>query len=147
MSAANDPASGDHHVTHGSAARPEYRRVVYLLRDGRDAQVIGEPRVTGGTGEIKSVKAGPGKRLLTIEYQPAGGSSAFDPNGSLTVAWTVRGKESDMVVVARTFVHVNDDGTYSLGYVTPRPTIAEMAAPPIRSGPTPPQGAAGSDKG
>jgi anaerobic magnesium-protoporphyrin IX monomethyl ester cyclase len=109
----------------------------------QDAQVMGEPRVTASAGEIKSVKSARGKRVLMIEYQPAGGSRALDPNETITVAWTVRGKQSDTIVIGRAFVHVNDDGSYTLGYETPRPTIAEMAAPPIMQGPKPPGGGPG----
>ena len=52
----------------------------------------------------------------------------MDPNVSVSVAWTVEGKETDVLVVAKGFVHVNEDDSYTFGYETPRPTIAEMAA-------------------
>jgi anaerobic magnesium-protoporphyrin IX monomethyl ester cyclase len=104
----------------------------------RDAQVIGQPRVTSSAGRVTSTKISQGKRVLTIEYQPAGGYRNLDPNETVTVAWTVRGRQSDTIVIGRAFVHINDDGSYTLGYETPRPTIAEMAAPPIIGGPNPP---------
>ncbi len=102
-----------------------------------EAQVLGEPRVTASGGEIKRVQAEPGSRMLRIEYRPGGGSRRLDPNETVSVAWTVRGPEGDTVILTRAFVHVNEDGSYSFGYETPRPTIAEMAAPPIYRGPKP----------
>jgi hypothetical protein len=96
-----------------------------------EVQVIGEPRVTCSDGEIKSVQAGHGKRRLLIEYQPGGGQKELDPNVTITAAWTVRGEEADTVVVARAFVHVNGDGSYTFGYEIPRPMAPEMVAPPI----------------
>jgi hypothetical protein len=132
---------------HSETVGPTERFDLEAVLEPEDAQVIGEPRVTSTDGEIKNVKAGPGKRVLTIEYQPAGSSRGFEPNVTVTVAWTVRGKETDTVVVARILVHANDEGTYSLGYETPCPTIAEMAAPPITGGPAPPRSKPDSAKG
>lgn len=105
-----------------------------------DAQVVGEPRVTASGGRIKRVKTRQSRRSLLITYLPGGGSRELDPNTTLTVAWTVRGREADTVVMTRAFVHLNEDGGYSFGYETPRPTIAEMAAPPVYQGPNPPGG-------
>jgi len=89
------------------------------------------------SGEIKSVTPEKGGHLLRILYQPEGGSRARDPNTSVSVAWTVRGQDTDMVILTRVFIHVNEDGSYAFGYETPRPTISEMAAPPIYQGPNP----------
>jgi anaerobic magnesium-protoporphyrin IX monomethyl ester cyclase len=105
-----------------------------------DAQALGEARVTRSDGEVRRVEPGPGRRTLRIEYLPGGGSRNMDPNVTVTVAWTVRGKETDSVVMARAFLHVRDDGSYAFGYETPRPTMAEMAAPPIGQGPQPGSG-------
>src|SRR5262249_44365032 len=80
-----------------------------------DGQVLGEPRITTDGGQVLSVKASPDKRAVLIEYQPEGGSTARDPNLTVTVAWTVRLKDTDTVVVARAFVHVKDDGSYAFG--------------------------------
>jgi anaerobic magnesium-protoporphyrin IX monomethyl ester cyclase len=102
-----------------------------------DIQVIGEPRVTCTGGQIRRVEGSHGNHVLRIEYQPSGGSRELDPNETVSAAWTVRGPTSDMVVLAKAFVHLNPDGSYAFGYETPRPTIAEMAAPPIGRGPRP----------
>jgi hypothetical protein len=98
-----------------------------------DAEVVGEPRVTCHSGEIKSVAQEKGNRTLRILYQPNEG----EQGASVTVAWTVRGPDTDTVILARAFFHANQDGSYAFGYVAPRSTIAEMAAPPIYQGPNP----------
>lgn len=104
-----------------------------------DAVIVGEPRVIASEGSIVRVEKSRTSHRLQIVYHPSGGSTYRDPNVSISVAWTVRGKDSDVTIMTRAFVHVNDDGSYAFGYQTPRPTIAEMAAPPISS-PTPPGG-------
>ena len=100
-------------------------------------KVVHEPRVTAKGGKINSVHASPDKRALMIEYQPEGGSRQMDPNVSVSVAWTIRGEKTDSVIAARAFIHLREHGGYAFGFETPRPTIAEMAAPPISQGPTP----------
>ncbi len=137
-----DTPQGTVHIAEGrpSTVAAWERMTLEAVLTPDDAQVIGEPRVTCSGGEIKSVKASQGKRRLRIEYAPSGGSRSLDPNVTVSVAWTVRGKDTDTVVVARAFVHVKDDGSYAFGYETPRPTICEMAAPPIGRGPRPSRG-------
>jgi len=122
-----------------TVAQWESFRLQALLQPG-DAVVIGEPRITVSGGSFDNVeKTDRGRRIL-FNYHPEGGSTRTDPNVTVTVAWMVRGKESDSTIMARGFVHVNEDGSYVFGYQTPRPSIAEMAAPPINRGPTPPPG-------
>jgi radical SAM superfamily enzyme YgiQ (UPF0313 family) len=112
-----------------------------------EVQVLGEPRVTTNGGEILKIGASQNRHLLRITYLPEGGSRDLNPNITIAAAWTVCGKDTDTVVMTRAFLHVNDDGSYTFGYETPRPTIAEMAAPPIMQGPKPTGGSSGSQSG
>lgn len=117
----------------------ETMRLEALLQPD-DAVVVGEPRVTASGGTVERVEKSQGGRALRLDYRPGGGYTARDPNVTVTVTWTVRGKHTDTTVMARSFVHVREDGSYVFGYQTPRPTISEMAAPPISQGPKPPPG-------
>jgi hypothetical protein len=122
-----------------TVAQWESFRLEALLQPD-DAVVVGEPRITVSGGSFDEVDKTSGGRQVRFNYHPDGGSTRRDPNVTITVAWTVHGKVSDSTVMARAFVHVQEDGGYVFGYQTPRPTIAEMAAPPIGRGPAPPPG-------
>lgn len=148
--AASNPAAWPDSPPHGTIAvapgqAPSVEKgASFRLRgilEPEGAQVIGEPRVTCKGGRVKTVKSTADKRVLEIDYHPGDNTPYEAPNATVTVSWMVRGKESDVAVMAQAFVHSNEDGTYAFGYRTPRPTIAEMAAPPISTGPNPGGGA------
>jgi hypothetical protein len=134
------PPQGVVRVAPGSAAvvAPEEPMLLEALLQPDDAQVIGEPRVTSSDGKIQKIQRRDGDHSLVITFLPTGDRRDWDPNVTITVAWTVRTKHTDTVVVTRGFIHVNENGSYAFGYETPRATIAEMAAPPIYQGPKPP---------
>jgi radical SAM superfamily enzyme YgiQ (UPF0313 family) len=122
---------------HSAIVAPDEPMVLEALLQPMDAQVIGEPMVTASQGKILNVQRRESGRSLLITFLPEG-ASEWDTNFTITVSWTARSHDTDSVVVTRGFVHLGENGSCVYGYETPRYTIAEMAAPPLRSGPRPP---------
>lgn len=71
-----------------------------------------------------------------VQFRLTPSRSEFSPAGSVIIYWIIRTSKSDLSVSANLYAHELSDGGFALGYQTPRPTIAEMAAPPIRQAPT-----------
>jgi hypothetical protein len=87
-----------------------------------NSTVIGEPRVTASGGEVKDIEIINGNRTVRILYSPKSGINQQGRYATISVAWTVRGKDNDTTVVTRTFVNALEDGRYAVGYETPRPS-------------------------
>ena len=95
--------------------------------------LVEKPRILCDRGTVSDIELIDHGTLVHFRITPD--TSDYSPNVAVTVFWTVRTTRSDLSVNAKLFAHQLTDGGYALGYETPRATIAEMAAPPVRPAP------------